>query len=307
HGLRLYALQKLNIGNDSVKKSVEPLLVDMAKNDPKSLVRAGAIEALGRYKKEVYKPLFLESINDSSYSIAGKALVALGAIDTTAALDKARILSVQHVKGALADAITNILFTYANENDFDSLAARFDNLPFGNAKFMILQPFANFLKRVKNSANFMKGIDMIVRFRDTIPQHVRQQVEGYFNGMILNSIGISKQSRGMTEQADYVKSKLPVKTKTLAVSDLPRENLQKYAGEYDFNGTIAKVILKDDETLNLIFTDQPDMELTSISQGKFSLKYMEGYSIEFTSNEKGEVSELVFNSPDGQVKAPKKK
>ena len=58
----------------------------MAANDPKSLVRAGAIEALGRYKKEVYKPLFLKSISDSSYSIAGKALIALGAIDTAAVL-----------------------------------------------------------------------------------------------------------------------------------------------------------------------------------------------------------------------------
>jgi uncharacterized protein (DUF1919 family) len=44
----------------------------------------------------------------------------------------------------LSDAVTNILFSYASENDFDSLAARFDNLPFGNEKFMILQPFANF-------------------------------------------------------------------------------------------------------------------------------------------------------------------
>ncbi len=39
-------------------------------------------------------------MNDSSYSIAGKALVALGAIDTAAALEKARSFSNQHVKGA---------------------------------------------------------------------------------------------------------------------------------------------------------------------------------------------------------------
>ena len=209
-GLRLYTLQKLNITNDSVKKSVEPLLVDLAENDSKSLVRAGAIEALGRYKKETYKPLFLQSISDSSYSIAGKALVALGAIDTSAALKEASILSDQHVKGALADATTNILFTYSSENDFVSLAVRFDNLPFGNEKFTVLQSFANFLKRVKNTPDFMKGIDMIVRFRDMIPKQYRQQIDPYLNGMILNSIALSKQSRGMTEQADYVKSKIPL-------------------------------------------------------------------------------------------------
>jgi len=82
------------------------------------------------------------------------------------------------------DASTNILFSYASENDFDSLAARFDNLPFGNEKFMILQPFANLLKRTQNPDNFKKGIDMIVSFRDTIPEQYRQMIAAYFNGMI---------------------------------------------------------------------------------------------------------------------------
>jgi aminopeptidase N len=212
-GLRRYTLQKLNVMNDSVKKSIEPLLVDIAANDPKSVVRAAAIEALGKYKNVSYKPLFLKSLRDSSYSIAGKALVALAVIDTSAAVKEAEVLSAKHVKGALADATTNILFSYSNENNFDSLAARFDELPFGNQKFSVLQPFTNFLKRVNDKANFMKGVDMIVRFRDEIPEQYRPQTDPYLNGMILNGIASSKQSRGMTEQADYVKSKLPVKEK----------------------------------------------------------------------------------------------
>jgi aminopeptidase N len=211
-GLRIYALQKLNFLDDSVKKSVEPLIAVIAENDPKSLVRAAAIEALGRYKSIAYKPLFLKSIDDSSYSIAGKALVALGAIDTISALEKAKSLSGLHVRGALSDAVTNVLFSYSDEKDFDSLAVRFDELPFGNEKFMVLQNFANFLKRIKNPVYFTKGIDMLVKFRDTIPQQYRQQIYPYFNGMILNGIATSKQSKGMTEQADYVKSKLPGKS-----------------------------------------------------------------------------------------------
>ncbi len=307
HGLRSYTLQKLNLQNDSVKKSVEPLLSDMAENDPISRVRASAIGALGRYKKEAYKPLFLKSINDSSYSIAGSALVALGAIDTAAALDKASSISHQHVKGELADAVTNILYTYSSENDFDSLAARFDNLPFGNEKFMILQPFANFLKRTKNPANFNKGIDIIVSFRDTVPKQYRQQTDAYFNGMILNGIAASKQSKGMTEQADYVKSKLPVKAKAPVIAEVPAETLQKFTGEYDYNGTVVQVTLKDGKTLYLNIPGQPEMELAPVSKGKFAIKYMEGYSIEFTTNDKGEVTEFVFSSPGGEIKAPKKK
>ena len=148
---------------------------------------------------------------------------------------------------------------------------------------------------------------MIVRFRDTIPKQYRQQIDPYLNGMILNSIASSKQSKGMTEQAEYVKSKLPGKVNTPAVPDLPVEILQKYTGEYDNNGAIIKVVLKDDKTLNVLFADQADMELIPVSRSKFAVKFMEGYSVEFTVNDKGDVSGLVFNSPEGEVKAPKKK
>jgi aminopeptidase N len=196
-----------------VKKSIEPLLNDVAKNDPSSLVRADAIEALGKYKKDSYRALFLKSISDSSYSIAGNALLALGGIDSAVALERAKVLSSQHVKGPLNDAIITSLYKFASEKDFDSLAERFDVLPFGNEKFTLLQPFANFLKRVNDTANFKRGIDMIVRFRETIPEQYRQQVEVYFNVMILSGIAASKQSAGLTEQAEYVKSKIPVKTK----------------------------------------------------------------------------------------------
>jgi len=307
YGLRIFAIQKLNLINDSVKKSVEPILADIAKNDSKTLVRAGAISALGRLKKAQYKPLFLKAINDSSYAIAGSALNALGAIDTAAALENAKLLSSQDIKGELEDAVTNVLFTYSGENDFNSLAARFDDLPFGNAKFMVLQPFANLLKRTKSNENFMKGIDMIVHFRDTIPQQYRQMMDPYFNGMILNSIASSKQSKGMTQQADYVKSKLPARTKTPEPAVIQTESLQKYTGEYDFEGTTVNVNLKDTKTLILVVPEQPEMELVPVSKGRFSIKYMEGYSIEFTSNDKGDITELIFKSPDEEVKAPKKK
>jgi aminopeptidase N len=307
YGLRTYTLQKLNIQNDSVKKSVESLLADLAEKDPKSTVRAAAITALGRYKKDTYKPLFGKSINDSSYSIAGSGLIALGAIDTVSALEKARSLSGQQIKGELSDAVTNILFSYSGENDFDSLAARFDNLPFGNEKFMVLQPFANYLKRIQNKSYFTRGIDMIVHFRDTIPQQYRQMLDPYLNGMILSSIASNKQSKGLTEQADYVKSKLPVKAKAPESAVAPAENLQKYAGKYDISGSEIEVILKDGKTLFLNIPDRPEMELVPGAKGKFAIKYMDGYSVQFSSNDKEEVTEFVLTTPGGEQKATRKK
>ena len=207
-GLRIYAIQKLNLLNDSIKKSAEPVLADLVQNDASPLVRSAVIQALGRYKKSEYKDLFLNSLNDSSYSVAGNALLALGTIDSAAALSGARTLAGGHAKGALSRAITSTIYTYAGENDFDSLAAEFDKVPFGNSKFSLLQYFSNYLKKVNNTENFRKGIDLIVEFRDAIPEEFSEQILPYFNGMILNGIASSKQQAGLTEQADYVKSKI---------------------------------------------------------------------------------------------------
>jgi aminopeptidase N len=308
YGLRIYSIQKLGMQNDSVKKSVEPLLLKIAENDNKTVVRAAAISALGKLKKPAYRAMFLKAISDSSYSIAGSALSALGAIDTLASLERAKAFSDQKVKGDLGDAVTNILFNYSSEDDFNALAGRFDALPFGNEKFNILQPFANYLKRIKNPVTFKKGVDMIVSFRDTIPEQYRQMLNPYFNGMILNGIASSKQSKGMTEQADYVKSKLPGKAKPADAAPAPPvETLQKYVGEYDFDGTVVKVTLKDNKTLFLLIPQQPDMELVPVSASKFSIKFMDGYTVEFATNDKGDVTDLQFNSPNQKVKATRKK
>ena len=306
YSLRIYALQSLDIDNDSIKKILEPLLVDMANNDPKSTVRAEAIGVLGKFKDDKYKSLFLKSVTDSSYSVAGNALLALGEIDSLAALNQAKILSAQHVKGALSDAIDNLLYKYACETDFDTLAMKFSSLPFGWAKFRVLQPFANFLKRVNNTANFEKGIDMIASFRDTIPEQYRDQVLQYINGMILGSIASTKQKEGKTEQADYVKSKLP-QSKAEATFEVPVETLQKYTGEYELDGSLVKLVLKGDKVLTMISTNSPEMELFPVSKDKFSIKYMDGLSVEFTINEKGDVADLKLTTPNGQMIAPKKK
>jgi aminopeptidase N len=113
---------------------------------------------------------------------------------------------------------------YSGENEFDTLSAKFDILPFGSNKLMLLQPFANYLKRVKNTDNFKRGIDMIVRFRDSVPKEYTGQFQPYFNGMILNGIASAKQSMGLTDQAEYVKTKMAVNSKTPEVPELQEEN-----------------------------------------------------------------------------------
>ena len=58
--IRGYALGKIDMGREAVRTAVEPILAGLAANDPNRVVKARAIELLGRYKKAEYKPLFPE-------------------------------------------------------------------------------------------------------------------------------------------------------------------------------------------------------------------------------------------------------
>lgn len=305
YGLRLYAVERLNLLNDSVKQTFEPILINIAEKDPKTLVRAAAIQALGKYKKDSFKPLFIKAVNDSSYSVAGKALLALAPLDSASVLEKARELSDQKIKGVLSDAVNEVLFMYSGENDFDKLADRFNELPFGNEKFSQVQSFATLLKRTNDMTHFKKGIDIIVNFRDTIPKQYRQQTDPFFNAILLNGIAIAKQSKGNTEQADYAKSKLPVKPKAPEGIIVSSETLQKYTGDFDFDEQTVKVALKDNNTLVLVIPEQPEMELLPIAKNRFRMKLMEDYSIVFSEDAKGQITDFILKTPEGEMKALK--
>ncbi len=205
--LRLLTLDKLDINNDTVKRSVETLVTHLAENDPHPLVKARAIQFLGGYKKAEYKSLFMKAVKDSSYSIAGNALEALGEIDSVTAINEAKILSAQPAKGALMYA----LIKFSDESKFDSLAAKFDKASL-YSKFNMFQSFSDFLGRVKNTNNVKKGVDMIVELRDTIAQRNPLILNPFING-VLNKMAEKKQAAGLAEQADYIKSKLPAKQK----------------------------------------------------------------------------------------------
>ena len=202
--IRSTILDQLNIDNDTVKRSVESYLVNVAKNDSRKTVQAQAIQMLGKYKNIAYKSLFMKGVTDSSYTVAGNALEALSIIDDAAAEKEAQKLLAQPAKGVLLEA----LYGYTDENKFDSLATSFDAMPVSGRKFNMLPSFINFLGHVKNTGNLEKGIDMIVKFRDEIPQQFRGNTDPFINGALKGLIE-KKQAKGLKDQADYIKSKLP--------------------------------------------------------------------------------------------------
>src|SRR5678815_810310 len=151
-------------------REVEPVLLDLAKNDPKKTVRAAAIAKLGTYKKPEYASLFKAATNDSSYSVAGSALEALSDIDSLGALAEARRLAQQPAKGNLSSAITAIMIESGDESSAEMILKNFESMPLSQNKFNLLQSMGDFLGKTKNADIFKRGIDDIVTFRDAIPE-----------------------------------------------------------------------------------------------------------------------------------------
>lgn len=88
--------------------------------------------------------------------------------------------------------------------------------------------------------------------------------------------------------------------------DLDKETLEAYCGEYELSGMVAKFYLKDGETLYLFVPGQPEYELLSLGNNKFKLKIIEGISVEFIEDKKGNVVEAKFIQPNGVFPAKKK-
>ena len=207
HGLRSYAIGKLDLRKEGLKAVAEPILADLAKSDPKRTVRASAIGKLGDYKKPIYATLFKTALTDSSYSVAGSALEALGKIDSVAAFTEAKRFSAQKTKGKLAGAVTNSMIKYGDETAADIILGNFEAMPLSQAKFEALAPLAEFLSKVKTMSIFKRGIDDIDAFHMAIPESFRGQLTPFIEGL-LKSIQKAKMDAGQKELADYVGTKL---------------------------------------------------------------------------------------------------
>lgn len=206
--LREYTLSALSLDKKNIKEVFEPIILELAKNDPYKLVRAEAIELLGTYKKPEYKDFFLQSVNDSSYSVAGNALEALGDIDENESYTLAQKICKQPMRGNLLSAVIDIFIKAGDQSQFDLIATEYDKMPLSQKKMDNLPYFAAMVLKVQNTEQVKKGIDAIVKVRDTVPKSQREEFTVLINDNILKPIAERKKAAGLTEQSDYITSKL---------------------------------------------------------------------------------------------------
>ncbi len=199
----IQALAKSDMSEATIKK-----IESLSKTDKSPLVKAAAIDVLGKFEDIQYTSLFEVGTKDSSYSVAGASLEALANIDSSSAIKIAYKLSKEPAKGRLATSISSVLVKYGGEDAFDFIANSFEQMPLSQGKFESLQALADILVKVKDVTKFKRGIDLIVEFRDAMPEAYKQQITAYVNNMVLKGIADKKDKTGETELANYVRSKM---------------------------------------------------------------------------------------------------
>ena len=116
--IRILALEQINLINKWSKKTVINTIKKIASNDPKTLAQAAAIETLGKLTDPELRPVFAKALSSESYSVIGKALVAMYYIDKEFAIKKSKELPLE-VKNIIATPLTRI---YIEEKDDSEMA-----------------------------------------------------------------------------------------------------------------------------------------------------------------------------------------
>ena len=208
HVIRSIALNSYN--PTAIDAAMEAQVIQIASSDKVSTVREDAINVLSKINKPSFTALYEKWVNDSSYTVAGAALAALEIVDSAKAFAIAKQFSTQPLKKRLNAVVTTILTKYGDVSVFDFVANTYGKLNIQSSeKFEMTMPFAQLLIKTTDPVKFKKGIDLIVEFREAIPQGYRAQTDPYFNFKILGDIIKAKKQKGETELLNIASAVLP--------------------------------------------------------------------------------------------------
>lgn len=86
-----------------------------------------------------------------------------------------------------------------------------------------------------------------------------------------------------------------------------KNDLKKYAGEFELGPQIVKFEVRGDGVLWASIAGQPDYELVPVKKDEFNLKILSGFSVRFEADDKGDYNTAYFVQPNGTFKAIRKK
>ena len=89
--------------------------------------------------------------------------------------------------------------------------------------------------------------------------------------------------------------------------EMSKDSMQVYLGTYELVGIEVKIYFKGDSTLTAFIPGQPEYELIPTGKDLFAIKLLPGFSIKFIRDDNNEVNEGLFQQPNGNFKATRKK
>ena len=119
--IRILALENIDLINKFSKRTTIQKIMEIANNDSKTLVQAAAIETLGKLIDPELKPIFVKALESKSYSVLGKALVAMYYVDKQLAIQKSATLP-DEVRQILATPLTRIFIEENNTGELPFIA-----------------------------------------------------------------------------------------------------------------------------------------------------------------------------------------
>lgn len=179
HGLRTLTINKIGATPYKTDKVVLEEVERIAKTDVNKKTKAAAISFLVKNADAKYAPIYQAAVTDSSYSVAGAALKGLVALDAANGYNLAKKYSTD-AKGALSNAIIDVLIAQGTEADFDFVANAYKEAPLSQEKVMLTDKFAAYLLKLNDLAKIKAGVDKILEFRNQIPSAYRGYVDPSF-------------------------------------------------------------------------------------------------------------------------------
>ncbi|WP_448702674.1 M1 family aminopeptidase [Mucilaginibacter sp. AW1-3] len=165
--LRIKAINAINLSNADVRSAAVPVLTEIIKSDPKTLVRAAAINALVKLNDANNVPLFKEAVNSPSYAVQGAALNGIAAFEPQNALKIAKNLEADN-GGALTTAITKLYMTNGGEAEFPFIDNSFKTAGV-QQKFNMIPDYVKLLGKMNNTKVVTDGVTdlkgMAIRYK----------------------------------------------------------------------------------------------------------------------------------------------
>ena len=188
--LRRNTITKLGTSKFKGDANVIQAIETIANTDKDRRTKAAAISFLAKTKDAKYRSLYEKNINDSSYSVAGASLEGLQGLEPSKAYELAKKYSID-AKGDLGDVVGDVIMSEGTEADFDLIAGRYEKMPLSQEKVAASATFAAYLEKVQNTANVKRGIDLILKFRNAVPDQFKGFVDPTIKGG-LNKLGKAK-------------------------------------------------------------------------------------------------------------------